>query len=247
MTGIRSPERSQLTAGRASPEADMQGAPDSLLARHVRRLLAASGFLLFGFVVAHMLGNLLAFAGPFVFNSYARGLRELGTPVIPESGLLWLARMVVAGALILHLLAHVYITLHPEIPSPLAFSDVVPPWYATLPLSLLQASGLLIALFVSYHLTQLTIGVVHPAFVPGDAYHNTIVALRFWPVSVAYIGAAAAVGVHLLPGLWTAARSLGLIRPGTAGLAHDLSPIIALGVALGMSAVPIAILTGTLR
>jgi succinate dehydrogenase / fumarate reductase, cytochrome b subunit len=180
-------------------------------------------------VIVHMAGNLLAFAGPAVFNGYALGLRELGTPLVAESGLLSFVRVVLAGALALHVFAHMYITLHPTIPSPLALSDVMPPWYATLPLGVLQVSGALMALFVGYHVVQLTIGVVHLAFIPGDAYQNTIVALRFWPVSVAYIGAAVAVGIHLLPGAWTAARSLGMIRPDTAELANNLSPVIALG------------------
>ena len=73
-----------------------------------------------------------------------------------------------------------------------------------------------------------------------------MVALRFWPVSLAYICAATAVGIHLLPGLWTASQSLGLIRPNTADLANKLSPVVALGVTLGLSAVPVAILTGVL-
>jgi succinate dehydrogenase / fumarate reductase, cytochrome b subunit len=219
----------------------------SFLTRHIRKVLAASGLVMAGFVVLHLAGNLVAFAGPAVFNGYARGLRELGSPVLPEGGLLWLARAVLAAALMLHLVSHMYVMLHPEVPSPLTFSDVRPPWYATLPLGVLQSSGALIALFVGLHLAQLTLGAIHPAFVPGDAYQNTIVVLRSWPASAAYIGAALAVGIHLLPGLWTAARSLGLIRPRTAGVAGNLVPAIALGVVVGMSAVPIAVVTGVLR
>jgi succinate dehydrogenase / fumarate reductase cytochrome b subunit len=200
-----------------------------------------------GYVVVHMVGNLLAFGGPAIFNSYAHALRELGTPLAPESGLLWLVRAALATALALHLFSHLYIMLHPTVPSALALSDVTPPWYATLPLVVLQVSGALIAVFVAYHVAQLTIGAVHPSFAPGDAYQNTVAALRFWPVSVVYIGAAVAVGIHLLPGVWTAARSLGLIRPGNAGLANTMAPAVGVGVTLGMSAVPVAVLTGILR
>jgi succinate dehydrogenase / fumarate reductase cytochrome b subunit len=246
MTTLLTPERTQPVVEHvALPELEL--GPDSFVARHIRKMLAASGFVMLGYVVAHMAGNLLAFGGPAVFNGYAHGLRELGAPSIPESGLLWLVRVMLSAALALHLVSHMYIMLHPTIPSPLAESEVMPPWYATLPLGVLQVSGTLIAVFVGYHLAQLTFGGVHPAFIPGDAYQNTIVALRFWPVSLAYIGAAVAVGLHLLPGLWTAARSLGLIRPKTASFANRLSPAIAAGVAFGMSAVPVAVLTGILR
>ena len=223
------------------------GPQDSFLARHVRKTLAVSAVVMLGYVVVHMAGNLLAFAGPGVFNGYARGLRELGTPLIPESGLLWLARVVLTAALVLHLACHMYIMLHPAIPSPLFQSDVRPPWYATLPVGVLQVSGALIAVFLGYHLAQLTFGSVHPSFIPNDAYQNTVVALRFWPVSLAYIGAAVAVGVHLLPGMWSAASSLGLIRPRTAGVASRVSPPVVVGVTVGMSAVPVAVLTGILQ
>lgn len=91
----------------------------------------------------------------------------------------------------------------------------MPPWFATLPLSVLQASGGVIALFVGFHILQLTIGATHPAFVRDDPYHDLVVALRFWPVAMAYIAAAAAVGVHLLPGFWTGMASLGPIRHRT--------------------------------
>ena len=244
MTTLLTPERAQPTVVALH---EGTHTPDSFLIRHVRKVLAASGFVMLGYVIVHMAGNLLAFGGPGIFNAYAHGLRELGTPLVPESGLLWLVRVVLTGSLGLHLLSHLYIMLHPEVPSEVSLPDVMPPWYATLPLVVLQMSGALIAVFVGYHLAQLTFGAVHPSFIPGDAYQNTVVALRFWPVSVAYIGAAVAVGIHLLPGVWTAARSLGLIRPSTAALANKLAPTLALGVTLGLSAVPVAILTGGLR
>ena len=212
-----------------------------------------------GFVVLHLAGNLLAFAGSGTFNAYARSLRELGTPLVGDGALLWLARVVLAGTLTLHLAAHAYLMREPTSP----LSDVptgasgpflesaryapTPPWYATLPLAWLQVTGGLIAVFVAFHIAQLTIGATHPAFVPDDPYHNMVVALGFWPVSIAYILAAMAVGAHLLPGMWTGMRSLGLIRPGTEALAGTLSAVIPLVLVLSMAAAPLAVLTGIVR
>src|SRR5207247_8451105 len=102
------------------------------------------------------------------------------------------------------------------------------------------------ALFLVLHLAQLTIGAAHPAFIRDDLYQNMIVALRIWPVAVAYVLAAAAVGVHLLAGTWTGMASLGLVGARTERLTGIVAPSVALLVAVGMSAVPVAALLGVL-
>ncbi|HEU5315881.1 MAG TPA: hypothetical protein VFX49_07200, partial [Chloroflexota bacterium] len=79
-----------------------------------RTILAASGCVMFGFIAAHLGGNLVAFAGSAAFNDYARSLRELGAPVAGEGMLLNLVRVVVGGALIAHLGAHARILLGGE-------------------------------------------------------------------------------------------------------------------------------------
>jgi succinate dehydrogenase / fumarate reductase cytochrome b subunit len=119
-----------------------------------------------------------------------------------------------------------------------------------LPLAWLAGSGALIALialFVAFHLAQLTIGATHPSFVPDDPYHNLVVALSAWPTALAYIGVALALSAHLLPGVWTGMQTLGLVRPGTETVARRLSTLIPLVLLLGLSAVPVAVLSGALH
>jgi succinate dehydrogenase / fumarate reductase cytochrome b subunit len=210
-----------------------------------RTALAVSGFVMLGYVLVHMAGNLVAFAGSATFDAYAHGLRELGTPLVGASAVLWAVRVVLAAALFTHLAAHAYRLFHPG--SDATSYAGLPPWYATLPLAWLAASGALIAIFVAFHLAQLTIGATHPAFVPDDPYHNLVVALSSWPTALGYVGVAIAVSAHLLPGIWTGMQTLGLIRPGTRVLAGRLSALIPLVLMLGLSAVPIAVLGGVLR
>lgn len=224
-----------------------------------RSVLAASGFVMLGFVVLHLGGNLLAFAGGEPFNAYARSLRTLGSPLVGEGVFLALTRVVLTGALFAHLLAHARIMrkgsgcpaaattrgdgkcpgLTPYVPAP--------PPYAAYPLPILRASGGAIFLFVVFHLVQLTLGVTHPTFDPADPYRNMVIALRSWPVAVSYVGVAAAVGAHLLPGVWTGMRSLGLIRPGTERLARALAPTVALAVTLGLAVTPAAVAVGLIK
>jgi succinate dehydrogenase / fumarate reductase cytochrome b subunit len=199
-----------------------------------------------GFVIVHLSGNLLAFAGSGAFNGYARAIRELGGPVVGSGTLLVVARVVLAGTLVAHLAAHGYLMLVPDQSSASSRYGSVPPWYAMLPVSVLQVSGAVIALFLVFHIAQLTIGLTHPSFVVDDPYQNMLVALRFWPVAVAYVAVALAVGVHVLPGMWTALNSLGLIRPSTERLAGVLSPVLAFVLTVGMAAVPVAVLVGAL-
>jgi succinate dehydrogenase / fumarate reductase cytochrome b subunit len=161
-----------------------------------------------GFVVVHLAGNVLAFGGSVPFNAYARAVRQLGAPLVGEGTLLVSARVVLAGALALHLAAHVYRMWRPNDAPMSAERAALPPWYATLPASVLQVSGGAIALFLALHIAQLTIGAAHPAFVAGDPHHNMVAALRSWPIAAAYIAAGAALGVHLLPGIWTGMQSL---------------------------------------
>lgn len=217
----------------------------SVAARWSRPALAASGLLMLAYVIVHMAGNLLAFAGSSTFNAYARWLREVGAPSVGEETVLWAARLVLTAALITHLVAHAYLFFRPD--TPVREVAAIPPWYATLPVEWMFATGVLIALFVAFHLAQLTIGATLPGFVTGDAYHNLVAALGFWPVSIAYIGVAVAVAAHVLPGVWTGMRSLGLIRPSTETLATRLSIAIPLVVVIGLSSVPLAVLVGVLR
>jgi hypothetical protein len=102
-------------------------------------------------------------------------------------------------------------------------------------------------LFVVVHISQLTLGATHPAFVRDDPYRNMVVALQFWPTGVTYSTAAVAVGVHLLAGIWTGMGALGLVTPRTERFVTTASPVIALVVTVGLAAVPVVVVFGVLR
>ena len=224
--------------------AERQGAAieASALVGAARWILAASGFVMLGFVILHLGGNLLAFAGSATFNAYARSLRDLGAGVVGEGTLLLAARVVLAGALVLHVAGHLILQRSPAQATDAPAYAAVPPWFATLPVSVLQVTGGVMALFLAVHLGQLTIGALHAAFVPGDPYRNMVVALQSWPVAISYVIAAAAVGVHLLAGTWTAMHALGWIGLRTQPWADKVAPVVALAVTLGLAVVPLAVL-----
>src|SRR5260370_3861008 len=57
-------------------------------------VMAVTGLILVGFVVAHMLGNLKVFLGEKTINDYAGFLREMGEPLLPYGALLWTVRLI---------------------------------------------------------------------------------------------------------------------------------------------------------
>ena len=69
-----------------------------------KAVMAITGLLMVLFVVGHLLGNLSIFAGPDGLNSYAEHLHALW-PVV------WITRVVMGVAVLLHLVLSIQITL----------------------------------------------------------------------------------------------------------------------------------------
>ena len=59
-------------------------------------LMALTGLVLFGFIIGHLVGNLLIFVGASALDEYSAGLKAH-----PE--VLWPARIVLLGSVLLHI------------------------------------------------------------------------------------------------------------------------------------------------
>jgi succinate dehydrogenase / fumarate reductase, cytochrome b subunit len=234
-----------------------------------KQVMAVTGLLLCGFVAVHMLGNLKVYLGQRAFNDYARGLRTLGEPLLPESGLLWALRAVLLLAVLLHIHAAWATTRQSRAARPVGYQrrDAVQTTYAE---RTMRWGGVIIALFVLYHLAHFTWGfpvapaspvavaVEHGAagtmaFVPHDPYHNFVAGFSIWWVSLIYVLAQVFLGFHLFHGVWSTFQSIGWVprsiaRGGYPGRVWDwrrgLATAFALVVCLGNVSFPIAVLTG---
>jgi succinate dehydrogenase / fumarate reductase cytochrome b subunit len=111
----------------------------------------------------------------------------------------------------------------------------------------MRTGGVLILLYVVYHLLDLTFGPANPAFAAGDAYGNLIASLRRPAIAAFYITANAFVGLHLYHGLWSAGQTLGLHRAPTDRWRHGLAGLIAGAITLGYVVIPVAVLAGWVR
>ncbi len=208
-----------------------------------KAVMAVTGVMLFGFVLGHMVGNLKFLLGPEKINAYAEGLREIGVPVFGHGDVLWLARIGLLAAVGLHMLAAWQLTLLNRKARPIDYVAQTPQ-AATYASRTMRFGGVIILLFVIYHLLHLTIGSVHVDFKHGDVYHNLVVAFRNPLVAGFYVLAVTALGFHLYHGLWSLFQSLGWSGPRLNVFRRQFAAAFAVIVTAGFISVPVAILTG---
>ncbi len=208
-----------------------------------KAVMAATGVILFGFVLGHMVGNLKLFLGPEKINTYAEGLREIGVPLLGHGDFLWLVRFGLLAAVGLHMLSAWQLTLINRKARPIAYSRQVPQ-AATYASRTMRFGGVIIALFVVYHLLHLTVGSVHVDFQHGNVYRNLVVAFQDPLVAGFYILAVSALGLHLYHGLWSFFQSLGWSGPRLNAFRRQFAIAFAVVVTAGFIAVPFAVLTG---
>lgn len=209
-------------------------------------LMAATGVVLYGFVVVHMIGNLKVYAGPEKFNHYAEFLRTVLSGALGEMGFLWIARVVMLGAVGLHVLMAWQLTRvsWSARTTKYAKNDDVSFAYAS---RTMRWGGVVLAAFVVYHLLHLTVGSVHPGFEHGDAYGNVVRGFSVWWVSVAYVVAMVPLGFHMYHGLWSMTQTLAIDVPVVVKWRRPVAAAIALAVVAGNISVPVAVLTGMVR
>jgi succinate dehydrogenase / fumarate reductase cytochrome b subunit len=204
-----------------------------------KAVMAVTGTVLLAFVVVHMLGNLQIFLGADAINRYGRLLRI-------EPALLWFARAVLLASVSVHIIAAVQLTLVNWAARPIGYAKRV--YRATDYASRTMVwSGPVIAAFVVYHVLHLSVGAVHPDFVPGDVYHNVVAGFSVWYVSVFYVAAQLLLGLHLYHGAWSLFQSLGVSSPGFDAWRRRFAQAMAVAVVLGNCSVPAAVLSGLIR
>ena len=201
-------------------------------------VMAASGLVLYAFVVGHMVGNLQVYLGPKAINDYGEFLRHF----LHGQGL-WIARASLLAAVGLHVWAAVVLTLANWSARPVGYRD----WQAsqsTYASRTMVWSGPILAAFVFYHLAHFTLGTAHPDFVPGDVYHNVVVGFQNPFASAFYVLAMVALGLHMYHGFWSMLHTLGLSHPRWNPVRRTASLVLAWIVVLGNVSVPLAVLTG---
>lgn len=210
-------------------------------------IMAVSGLLFIGFVLGHMYGNLKAFSGEAAFNEYAHHLREIGEPMLPYGGLLWIIRVGLIVALIAHVVCAVILANRAAKARPRKYEYKKNPG-STLSSRTMRYGGVALLLFVVWHLINFTIGKVN---ISGGETNNPYVLLvdtfDIWWMTIIYLLAMAFLALHLHHGTWSSMQTLGFTNSARSRtIAKSAGVVIAVVVAGGFSLVPIFTLFGVI-
>jgi succinate dehydrogenase / fumarate reductase cytochrome b subunit len=201
--------------------------------------MAVSGILLVGFLISHMASNVLIFVDPSKLDAYGEWLRSFGA-------LLWVARAGLLAMVAVHILAAYQLTQMARAarPQPYARAEHRVSTYAA---RTMRWGGVLIAVFVVYHILHFTTGTLHPDFRPGEVGANLISGLQVTWTAAFYAVVMVAIGAHFWHGIWSVFQTLGLNHPSWNRTRATVAVGLTVLVAGGFLSIPLAALFGLLR
>lgn len=207
-------------------------------------VMAITGIMLIGFVVAHMVGNLKMYMGPSDFDSYAEFLRELLVPIFPRTVILWAMRIGLIAAFALHIHSAYSLTRINQAARGVGYQGPRDYIAANFASRTMRVSGIVVGLFIVWHLFDLSWTGTGYTFVRGLAYANVAESLsRIW-VAAIYIVGNIALGLHLFHGTWSLFQSMGWNNPRFNAWRRNLAAGLAGIVVIGNVSFPIAVLAG---
>lgn len=209
-------------------------------------LMAASGLILFGFVVGHLAGNLLIFAGPDALNGYARKLRHLGLG-------LWVVRGLLLASVGVHIWTSLELSIENRRARPVPYRRYRPA-ETTLAARTMMLSGVLVLAYLVYHLLHFTFHVTNPglAHLPDplgghDVYTMMVLSFQHRAISLAYLVGVGMVCAHLSHGVASAFQTLGLNNERTLTCVERAGRAMAWGIFVGYASIPLSVLFGLIE
>lgn len=217
-----------------------------------KALMAVTGIALMGFVVVHMVGNLQIFSEPEKINAYAHFLKSLGPG-------LWVARIGLLVIFVAHVWAAVRTSRASREARPVDYAfkkkDIATSYAARTMLM----SGIIVALFLAYHLMHFTLGWVDingtyvselPLYtlkdgteVP-DVYAMVIGSFQHPLISITYVIANLVLAMHLSHGAASLLQTLGFRSSENAATIKKFGLGFGAFVAVGNCSMPLAVLFG---
>ncbi len=208
-------------------------------------IMAVTGLIGIAFVFLHMVGNLQVFIGQNKFDAYAALLHG------PLAELLWVARAVLIVAVLLHVLMAWQLTQRAHAARPVDYRKREAQ-VSTLSSRTMRWGGVLLLVFIVFHILHFTVGAIDPAGVfhntdamgRHDIYGDVVASFRIWWVSAFYLLSMVFLGLHLFHGAWSSLRTLGFARPSEHPLHRRIAAAVAIAVWLGFTLVPLGVIAG---
>ena len=214
--------------------------------------MAISGLAMILFLVGHMAGNLKIFAGinpatgSYKLDEYAEFLREIGSPFLGHGGFLWIARIGLLLAVVVHVVMAVQLTKLNRAAKEQGYHNQQ---YraSTFASRSMFFGGLFIVFFIVYHLFHFTIGLsILGPFEHGKVYHNVVHGFQAWHNVVLYTLALSAIALHLYHGAWSVFQTLGFNSPTVNPLVRHSARALSVLLLVGFLIVPFAIAFGVI-
>ncbi len=204
-------------------------------------LMAITGLSIIGFLVIHLIGNLQIFAGQEQLNKYAETLQSMGA-------LKWGFRSVIALFFVVHIWKGVVLWLENKKARPVSYTKENT-LEATFSSKTMIYTGIMILLFVAYHISHFTLLDCHPEYenlplVDGrfDVYSMVILGFSEPLISAIYIAAIAMMSLHLSHATASFFQTFGIVNPNSLKILKKISTIFAILIFLGYVSMPIAVL-----
>ncbi len=211
-------------------------------------IMGITGLIGIGFVILHMAGNMQVFMGAAKINGYGAMLHG------PLAELTWVLRLVLIAAVVLHVLMAYQLWQISNAARPIGYQKKVAQ-AATLASRTMKWGGVLLLIFIVFHILHFTTDQIDPAGWRGmtdnegqrDVYGNIVASFHIWWVALFYIVAMLALGLHLYHGAWASLRTLGYAKPSPHPLHRRIALVVAVIVWLGFTLLPVGVLAGILR
>ncbi|MGH8928350.1 MAG: succinate dehydrogenase cytochrome b subunit [Acidimicrobiia bacterium] len=217
-------------------------------------VMGITGILLIGFVIAHLVGNLKIFLGPeasgvYEIDEYGHALRELFYPILPRHIALWIMRIGLIAAFVLHIHAATVLTFMNRRARPVEYQGPRQYLSANYASRTMRWSGYIFLAYLLFHLADFTWGIAPfspDTWVRASIRANFIATFSRWPVTAFYVLANLLLGIHLYHGTWSMFQSLGINNPRFNQWRRWLAQGLSVAITLGNISMPLAVAFGVI-
>jgi succinate dehydrogenase / fumarate reductase, cytochrome b subunit len=218
-------------------------------------VMAVTGLMLTLFVLGHMVGNLKMYQGELSNNpeyayhidKYGHFLREIAYPLLPKGGFLWITRIGLIAAFLLHMHAAYSLTMMNRRARTVNYATKSDYHAANFASRSMRYTGTIVILYLIWHIMDLTWGVGNDQFRYGDVMNNIDSSLSRWPITIIYVIANLALATHLFHGLWSFFQSIGWNNPRFNSWKRRFAIAVVTLITIGNVSFPLAVATGAVK
>jgi succinate dehydrogenase / fumarate reductase cytochrome b subunit len=206
-------------------------------------VMAISGILMLLYLIAHMIGNLKVFTGRESFNHYSEWIRTIGEPAVPAQTTLTIIRVVLVVAVVAHFWAAVSLWRQARRARPERYVTKKPV-AQTYAARTMRWGGVIVLLFIVWHLLDLTVGVVNPDGTDSTPYDRLVASFSNPFITAFYVLALVLLGMHLRHGIWSVTQTLGQSNRRRERTVNAFAIVFSTALTAGFLLVPFSVLFG---